>query len=142
MAHNEQHHITPLKTFLKVYAALIGLTIFTVYTATQWHIGVLNTPLAMFIATIKVLIVMFWFMHLKYDTKLNKVTIFSAFFFLFIFFGLTAVDVFTRHNMEDTSIAAMESKIEAGKNTAPSETKPPQEVIKTPEEPGQGPAGH
>ncbi|MES2769118.1 MAG: cytochrome C oxidase subunit IV family protein [Bdellovibrionota bacterium] len=142
MAQNGQHHITPLKTFLKVYATLVFLTVFTVYTATQWHIGVLNTPLAMLIATVKVLIVMFWFMHLKYDTKLNKVTIFSAFFFLFVFFGFSALDVFTRYNMEDTSIAALEAKVETGKTTAPVETKPPQEVIKTPEEPGQGPAAH
>ncbi len=142
MAQNGQHHITPLKTFLKVYATLVFLTVFTVYTATQWHIGVLNTPLAMLIATVKVLIVMFWFMHLKYDTKLNKVTIFSAFFFLAVFFGFAALDVFTRHNMQDISIAAMEAKVESGKTTAPSETKPPQEVIKTPEEPGQGSAGH
>lgn len=142
MAQNGQHHITPLNTFLKVYGALIALTVFTVYTATQWHLGWLNTPLAMLIATIKVIIVMLWFMHLKYDTKLNKVTIFSAFFFLFVFFGLAALDVFTRKNYTDISIEALESKVESGKNTAPAETKPPQEVIKTPEEPGQGPAAH
>ena len=142
MAQNGQHHITPLKTFLKVYGTLVGLTIFTVYSATQWHIGVLNTPLAMLIATIKVLIVMFWFMHLKYDTKLNRVTIFSAFFFLAVFVAFPAIDLATRHNMQDTSIAALEAKVEAGKTTVPSETKPPQEVIKTPEEPGQGPAAH
>lgn len=132
MAAHGQHHITPLKTFLKVYAALIALTIFTVYTATQWHLGWLNTPLAMLIASVKVAIVALWFMHLKYDTKLNKVTFISAFFFLLVFFGLTAMDVFTRHHFDDTSIEALKSKVE---------TKPPQEVIKTPEEPGHGSPG-
>ncbi len=137
MAAHGQHHITPLKTFLKVYTSLIALTIFTVYTATQWNLGWLNTPLAMLIATVKVAIVALWFMHLKYDTKLNKVTFLSAFFFLLLFFGLTAMDVFTRDNFDDTSISELKAKVEAGA-AAPATT--PQEV-NTPEEPGQGSSG-
>ncbi len=104
MARNEQHHITPIKTFLMVYASLIALTIITVLTALNLDIGVLNTPLAMLIATIKVLIVMAWFMHLKYDNRLNRLTIASAFFFLLLFYGITAADVFTRGNMENISM--------------------------------------
>lgn len=127
MAHNEQHHITPFKTFMKVYLSLVALTVFTVYTATQWHLGWLNTPLAMLIATVKVLIVMFWFMHLKYDTKLNKVTIFSAFFFLFVFFGFTAMDVFSRKSFDDISIQALKDKAAAAPAATPTEDKPAQD---------------
>lgn len=98
---SQGHHITPVKTFLKVYASLIGLTLLTVVTALNLDIGDFNTPLAMLIASVKVLIVMAWFMHLLYDNRLNRITIASAFFFLLLFFGLTAMDVFTRGNMDD-----------------------------------------
>lgn len=119
-----QHHVTPLKTFLKVYASLVFLTILTVFTATQVNLGHFNTPLAMLIATIKGLLVMLWFMHLKYDTKLNKVTIFSAFFFLFVFFGFTATDIFTRKNLQDVSIEHLTEKVKADEANAPAEPPP------------------
>jgi caa(3)-type oxidase subunit IV len=136
MAAHGQHHITPLKTFLKVYASLIALTIFTVYTATQWNLGWFNTPLAMIIATTKAAIVALWFMHLKYDTKLNRVVFLSAFFFLMLFFGLTAMDLFTRDNFHDTSVEELRAKVEASANSS-GET---QDVQKA-EEPAQGSSG-
>lgn len=125
MASNGQHHISPLSTFLKVYATLIVLTILTVFTATQVNLGNFNTPLAMLIATIKVLIVMLWFMHLKYDSLLNKITIASAFFFLIVFFGFTAMDVFTRNNLQDTSIETLEAKRAGSGGSVPAESPPP-----------------
>lgn len=91
------NHTTPLSTYLKVYGALIFLTFITVWIA-QFNFGVLNTPIAMLIATIKVLIVMYWFMHLNHDTLLNKIVIGSAFFFVFVFFGFIAIDVFSRQH--------------------------------------------
>lgn len=117
------HHITPLKTFLKVYASLIALTILTV-AAAQVNLGHFNTPLAMLIATVKGLIVMLWFMHLKDDTKMNKITISTAFFFLFVFFGFTAVDVFTRKNLQDVSIEHLTEKVKADEANAPAEPVP------------------
>lgn len=101
--HSNEHHITPLSTYLKIYGLLLIFTIITVVIA-QFHFGWLNTPLAMGIATVKVYLVMAYFMHLKYDTKLNKITIFTAFFFAFVFFTLTAMDVFTRHNFSNTEL--------------------------------------
>jgi cytochrome c oxidase subunit 4 len=138
---HDQHHVTPFSTFLKVYGSLITLTVLTVFTATQVNLGAFNTILAMLIATAKVLIVMFWFMHLKYDTRLNRITISSAFFFLLVFVGFSAMDIFTRKNLQNISIEQLEAKAEH--STVPSEGEPPQEVIKTPEEPGHGPSnGH
>jgi caa(3)-type oxidase subunit IV len=142
MAHHEQHHITPLKTFLKVYGSLIALTLLTVFTAKNVNLGSFNTVLAMIIATVKVLIVMTWFMHLKYDSKLNRITIASAFFFLLVFFGFSAMDVFTRKNLQNISIESLQAKVDASPKV-PSEGEPSQEVIKTPDEPGHGPSnGH
>lgn len=122
---SEQHHMTPLKTFLKVYATLIALTILTV-AAAQVNLGHFNTPIAMLIATAKALIVMLWFMHLKHDTRLNRLTICSAFFFLLLFFGFTATDVFTRKNLQDVSIEHLTEKVKAEEANAPAaEPAPP-----------------
>ncbi len=118
--HN-QHHISPFSTFIKVYGSLIVLTVLTVFTATHINLGAFNTVLAMIIATIKVLIVMFYFMHLKYDTRLNRITIASAFFFLAVFIGFTAMDVFTRKNLQNISIEALEAKAAAEGTKAPQE---------------------
>ncbi len=98
------NHTTSLNTYLKVYGALLVLTVLTVWIA-QFHFGALNTVIAMFIATIKVLVVMYWFMHLNHDTTLNKVVIGSAFFFVFVFFGFIAIDVFSRHNFSTTELS-------------------------------------
>jgi cytochrome c oxidase subunit 4 len=123
MAHHEQHHISPLKTFLKVYGSLICLTLLTVATAKNLNLGAFNTVLAMIIATAKALIVMLWFMHLKYDTKLNRITIASAFFFLLVFFGFSAMDVFTRKNLQNISIDELKAKA-AASPAVPSENEP------------------
>lgn len=89
-------HIVPTKTNLVTLSALLVLTILTVYTAKYVDLGNLNLALAMFIATVKAGTVLLWFMHLKYDGMMNRVIILSTFAFLFLMFGLSATDLFTR----------------------------------------------
>lgn len=127
MSIENHHHITPLKTFLKVYASLVVLTFLTVYTATQVNLGHFNTPLAMLIAVTKSMLVVLWFMHLKTDSKINKVTISTAVFFLFVFFGFTAADVFTRQNLQDVSMEHLTEKVKAEETAAPAPAEPPAE---------------
>ena len=50
----------------------------------------------MLVASVKAMIVILYFMHQKYENTLNRITFFSAFFFLVVFFSLSAMDVFTR----------------------------------------------
>lgn len=89
-------HIVPLKVNLNTLISLIVLTVITVYTAKFVDLGNFNLVLAMFIASLKASIVLSWFMHLKYDGKMNRAIFFSAFFFLALMIGLTASDIFTR----------------------------------------------
>lgn len=97
MAHeHDDHHIVPFSVNLKVFIALVCLTIITVYTARHMHFGVLNLVVAMLIATVKVVIVMGWFMHLKYEGYLHKVMVATAIIFLALLYGISAIDVFTR----------------------------------------------
>ena len=82
---NSGHHVVPASTYLAVFMALLILTIVTV-SASRIDFGFMNTVIALGIATIKAILVMAIFMHLKYDGLLNRVIIAHSFFFLFILF--------------------------------------------------------
>lgn len=103
MSQANEHHITPFKTYLWVYIALLILTVITV-TASRVDLGsnLINVLVAMLIASLKAMIVILWFMHQKYETTLNRVTFGLAFFFVFVFFVLSAMDVFTRDFLINT----------------------------------------
>ncbi len=98
----DKHHITARFTYYKVFGALIILTIVTVLASLpQFDAGHWNTFIAMFIATIKASLVVWWFMHQNHEGHLNRLIFISGFVFLIIFFGLTAADVFTRSDFYD-----------------------------------------
>lgn len=90
------HHIVPFSVNLKVFLALIVLTIVTVVTARFMHFGHFNTAVAMFIASVKAVLVFGWFMHLKYEGYLHRIIISTAFIFLILLYSISALDVFTR----------------------------------------------
>jgi cytochrome c oxidase subunit 4 len=100
---SHEHHITPLSTYLKVYAALVVLTVVTVVVA-HVNLGIFNTFVALLIATVKSGLVLAYFMHLKAEGKLNRVTIASALLFALIFYSLTASDIFTRKNFDEIAV--------------------------------------
>ena len=99
--HDNIYHITPFSTYIKVFSVLILMTLITVFSAIFMHFGTLNTPIAMAIATFKAFCVVWWFMHQKYEGKLNRVIFVSGFFFLAIFVFFTAFDFWTRVNFSD-----------------------------------------
>lgn len=73
--HNENHHITPYGTHILILGALIVLTVVTV--AITWtNLGVWNTTAAMLIAGAKAALVLFYFMHLKFDQKIYRIMVF------------------------------------------------------------------
>lgn len=93
--HHGEYHVTPLSTYLKVWTILLVFTVITVWIA-QFNFGIFNTLIAMAIATFKVWLVLSYFMGLRYEGLLNRVTIGSSLLFALIFFSLTGMDVFTR----------------------------------------------
>lgn len=98
MAKNTQdgaHHIIPASIYLKVFAALILLTIITV-AAAQVDFGAMNAVVAFGIATVKASLVLGFFMHLKYDDMMNRVIIGSSFFFLIVLWFFSIIDEVTR----------------------------------------------
>ncbi len=81
--------------YFNVWMSLLGLTVATV-AVSYLELGVLNIFVAMAIASVKAVFVCLYFMHLKYDNRVNQVVFISAFLFLFIFAGLTLSDVLFR----------------------------------------------
>jgi cytochrome c oxidase subunit IV len=94
-AAHAQHIITPVRTYLYVFAALFVATIVT-YIAAINDFGALNTPIALGIAFAKASLVIIYFMGVRYNTPLTKVVVASGFVWLLIMFGLTMGDYISR----------------------------------------------
>ena len=71
------------------------LTAITV-TAAFINLGALNFPVALGIAIVKATLVVLFFMHVKYSSKLVKLVVGVAFFFLGIMLTLTMSDYLSR----------------------------------------------
>lgn len=89
------HHIIPTSTYYKVFAALMVLLVLTV-AAAEVDLGSLNVVIAVFIAVVKAVLIILYFMHVRYSSKLVWVFAGAAFVFVFIMFGLTLNDYVTR----------------------------------------------
>jgi cytochrome c oxidase subunit 4 len=98
---NSSHHITPASTYLGVFVALGVLTILTVVFYVL-HLGPLATPVAFLIATTKATLVMGYFMHLKYETGMNKLIFSLGFFLILILFLICVTDIFSRVKVFNT----------------------------------------
>jgi cytochrome c oxidase subunit 4 len=98
MAHNQdEHHITPLSTYLKIAGGLFLLTFLTVGAhVLREHFEPFSAVIAFTIAAIKAYLVMAWFMHLKYDVPSNRIIFATGFIFLALLFGISMLDIYTR----------------------------------------------
>jgi cytochrome c oxidase subunit 4 len=89
-------HVVPVKTYLTVFAVLIVLTITTAMVAFV-DLGVFNVYVALTIAVVKALLVILYFMHVKYSPSITKVYVAAGFFWLLILLSLILTDYFTRN---------------------------------------------
>lgn len=88
-------HVSSRKLYFAIFAALMVLTAATVWVATV-DLGVLNDVVAMAIAVTKALLVLLFFMHVRYSTRLTALTALGGFFWLGILIFLTLSDYLTR----------------------------------------------
>lgn len=88
-------HVAPKSMYYTIFAALMVLTVVTVAVA-RVELGILNLPVAMAVAVTKAMLVILFFMHVKYSTKLVQVTAFTGFLFLGILIALTMADYLGR----------------------------------------------
>jgi cytochrome c oxidase subunit 4 len=95
MDHNPKHHIVPYKTFIYVWIALIVLTATTI-TVAGLHLGRFSTLTALVIASIKASLVLWFFMHLKYEKRVFKILLLVPIATLTFIIGLTFFDIWYR----------------------------------------------
>ncbi len=88
-------HIVGEKTFVFVWAALITLTAVTV-TVSRMRLGAFSTLTALAIASIKAGLVLWFFMHLKYEARFFKLLLLVPIVTLSVIIGLTFFDVWYR----------------------------------------------
>ena len=94
--HADSHHIVPPWTYIKVLGLLMVLMFLTV-AVSYVHLGETgNLLLALTIAVAKMMLIILFFMHVKYSSKLTWVFVGSSLFWLVIMFTLTLCDYFTR----------------------------------------------
>jgi cytochrome c oxidase subunit 4 len=88
-------HVTPKRTYFAIWAALLALTYLTV-AVSRIDLGRLNTIAALTIAVTKALLVVLFFMHIRYSTRLTKLVVVGGFMWLALLIGLTMADVVSR----------------------------------------------
>lgn len=88
---NHSDHVVPVKIYYAIFAALLILTLLTVGVAKQ-DLGPFNTIAALTIAVTKALLVILFFMHVRYSTTLTKLVVVSGFVWLALLIGLVMMD--------------------------------------------------
>jgi cytochrome c oxidase subunit IV len=89
-------HIVSSKLYIGIWATLMCLTVITASVAFI-NLGPFNTVVCLLIATLKALLVVLFFMHVKYTSeKLTKMVIVSALFWLMLLLFLSLADYTTR----------------------------------------------
>lgn len=88
-------HIVPRSTYFLVFGALIVLTAVTVVAA-NFNFGPMNDVVAITIAVTKMMLVLLFFMHVRYSSRLIWVIVAAMFFWLIILLALTMTDYTSR----------------------------------------------
>ncbi|MBZ5592499.1 MAG: cytochrome C oxidase subunit IV family protein [Acidobacteriia bacterium] len=88
-------HIVTKKQYSYVFGALLLLT-FVTTSVGMMDLGRLNVIVALVIAVIKALLVVLFFMHIYWSTKLNKLVVVAGVAWLALLLWLTLTDVLSR----------------------------------------------
>ncbi len=88
--------IIPKTIYYKVGTALFVLMFMTI-AAAYLDLGPFNIYIALTIAVVKALLVVMYFMHVKYNTKVTWLFAGAGFLWIVIMFALTMSDYMTRY---------------------------------------------
>ncbi len=88
-------HTVPTSTFIVVWIALLILTALTVMVA-ELHIGRASVLVPLVIASAKAGLVLWFFMHLKYEKRLFKLLLLMPIGTLLVILLLTFADIWYR----------------------------------------------
>jgi cytochrome c oxidase subunit IV len=93
--HHEEHIVSP-KLYLLIGTLLLVFTAITVWASLidlPWN---LNVVVALAIACTKATIVVLFFMHVKYSSRLNKLTVAAGFITFVVLIMMTMTDYVSR----------------------------------------------
>lgn len=94
-------HVAPKSLYYFVFLALIVGTVLTVVVA-KFDLGPLNNIAMLTIACTKALLVVLFFMHVRWSTRLTWVVAGAGFFWLLILFSITMSDYMSRGWVQGT----------------------------------------
>jgi cytochrome c oxidase subunit IV len=92
--HHEEHIVGP-RVYLVIFGALLVFTAITV-GASYLELGDFNVIVALAIACIKAVLVILFFMHVKYSSRLTKLTVAAGFFTFFVLITMSMTDYISR----------------------------------------------
>src|SRR5688500_5632095 len=96
-AHDDDHpHVVPLLTYFLVFGALMVGTYLTVWAAGK-DFGPFNTVVALGIAITKATLVILFFMHVKYSTRLTQLVVAASLAFLGLLILGIVTDYYSPH---------------------------------------------
>lgn len=90
-----KEHIVSPKIYYGIFIALTVLTVVT-WSIAKVDLGRMNAVVALTIAVIKATLVVLYFMHVRYSSRLTWVFVGAGFFWLAILVALTLSDYMTR----------------------------------------------
>jgi cytochrome c oxidase subunit 4 len=121
------HHGPALPTYFVIFGALMVLTAVTV-TVAYLDVGGWAAPIAVAIASVKATLVVLYFMHMKYSSRLIALHATSGLLFLAILLGITMAEVAGR----GPTPAAMEPATDPLRPNAPALGRAPPPVVEPP----------
>jgi cytochrome c oxidase subunit 4 len=134
-------HVLPKTTYYTIFFSLMVLTILTVAAAFV-NMGTANFPIAIGIAITKATLVVLFFMLVKYSSRMTKMVVGVAIFFLVTMLGLTMTDYATRGwyaSPHGTTLAGTTDRITRDGGTLRPSNQPPGRMPKeTAPAPGTG----
>jgi cytochrome c oxidase subunit 4 len=89
-------HIVPVRIYVTIFLALLVGTTLTVMAAFYDFPWQFNTIIALTIASVKATLVVLYFMHVRYSSRLVWVIVAAALFWMAILCALTLSDYQTR----------------------------------------------
>ena len=90
-----EHHIVSPRVYVVIFLSLLCLTGLTV-AASYVEMYAFNVVVALAIAIVKAMLVVLFFMHVKYSPKLTKLTVFSGLFMFMVLIFMTLADYVSR----------------------------------------------
>ena len=91
-----EHHIVGPKIYLLILTALLVLTA-TTTGAAFINMGIFSPIVALAIACLKAVLVILFFMHIRYSSKLMMLTVGAGFFTFLVLITMTLSDYISRN---------------------------------------------